>query len=139
MLPSNAVLSTSQTYNKNLSNLFINLFDFFFFIFSLKEFCNSCRDEDALVKLLVFPSFDVGSDEVLKNQQSLSSLSKIFVNNDLDALIVFNQAPASSGYNPVKRRMAPLIRDTAGLTLPFDKLLSHLNPPNETIDVEIEK
>lgn len=138
MLPSNAPLSTSQTYNKNLSNLFINLFDLLF-IFSLKEFRNSCRDEDALVKLLVFPSDDGGSDEVLKNQQSLSSLSKIFVNNDLDALIVFNQAPASSGYNPVKRRMAPLIRDTAGLTLPFDKLLSHLNPPNETIDVEIEK
>lgn len=138
MLPSNAPLSTSQTYNKNLSNLFINLFDLLF-IFSLKEFRNSCRDEDALVKLLVFPSDDGGSDEVLKNQQSLSSLSKIFVNNDLDALIVFNQAPASSGYNPVKRRMASLIRDTAGLTLPFDKLLSHLNPPNETIDVEIEK
>ena len=89
MLPSNAVLSTSQTYNKNLSNLFINLFDLLF-IFSLKEFRNSCRDEDALVKLLVFPSDDGGSDEVLKNQQSLSSLSKILVNNDLEALIVFN-------------------------------------------------
>ena len=107
--------------------------------FSLKEFQNACRDKESLVKPLVFVSVDGGPDEAPKHQQSLASWSETFLQNNLDALFVFTHAPGSSAYNPVERRMAPLSRDTAGLTLPFDTFGSHLNSSNETTDIELEK
>ena len=59
--------------------------------------------------------------------------------HDVDGIFIFSNAAGSSAYNKVKRRMAPLSKDTAGIILPFDKFGSHLDSSNRTIDIELEK
>ena len=61
-----------------------------------------------------------------------------FENLSLDAVFVFIHAPGSNAYNPVERRMVPLLKDIAGITSPFDTFGSHLNAANETIDINLE-
>ena len=64
---------------------------------------------------------------------------KVFLKYNLHALFAFTHAPGSSVYNPVERRMTPLSKDTAGLTLPLDTHGTHLNASNETADIDLEK
>ena len=79
------------------------------------------------VKPLVFVSVDGGPDEAPKKQQALAVWARQFKNNDLDAVFVFTHAPGSSAYNPVEGRIAPLSKDTAGITQPFDTFGNHLD------------
>ena len=90
------------------------------------------------MKPLVFVSVDGGPDEASKKQQALAVWVRQFKNNDLDAVFVFTHAPGSSAYNPVERRIAPLSKDTAGITQPFDTFGNHLDASNKTIDSELE-
>ena len=90
------------------------------------------------MKPLVFVSVDGGPDEASKKQQALAVWARQFKNNDLDAVFVFTHAPGSSAYNPVERRIAPLSKDTAGITQPFDTFGNHLDASNKTIDSELE-
>ena len=61
-----------------------------------------------------------------------------FENLSLDAVFIFIHAPGSNAYNPVERRMVPLLKDIAGIILPFDTFSSHLNAANKTIDINLE-
>ena len=90
------------------------------------------------MKPLVFVSVDGGPDEASKKQQALAVWARQFKNNDLDAVFVFTHAPGSSAYNPVERQIAPLSKDTAGITQPFDTFGNHLDASNKTIDSELE-
>lgn len=60
------------------------------------------------------------------------------MNYDLDAVFIFTHAPGNSAYNKVKRRMAPLSKDTAGIILPFDTYGNNLNGPNKTVELDLE-
>ena len=93
--------------------------------------------KDAKLKPLVFVSVDAGPDKAPKNTLTLDSWLSVFLDFDLDLLVVFTHAPGSSTYNSVERRMAPLSKDTSGVILPFDTYGSHLNSSNVTIDANI--
>ena len=77
-------------------------------------------------------------DEAPKNRQGLAVGERQFENLSLDAVFVFIHAPGSNAYNPVERRMVPLLKDIAGIILPFDSFGSHLNAANKTIDINLE-
>ena len=61
-----------------------------------------------------------------------------FLKHNLDAFYLATNAPGRSAFNRVKRRMAPLSNDLAGVGLPHDTFGSHLNNKNETVDKELE-
>ena len=82
---------------------------------------------------------DGGPDEAPKNQSTLASWTEVFLKYNLDALFVFTHALGSSAYNPVERRMAPLLKDTANSILPFNTYGTHLNVSDETTDIDLEK
>ena len=107
-------------------------------ILQLEEFQYAALTPNKDVKPLVFVLVDGGPDEAPKNQQALAVWAREFKNNDLDAVFVFTHAPGSSAYNPVKRRMAPLSNDAAGIILAFDTFGNHLDASNKTIDSELE-
>ena len=75
-------------------------------------------------------------DKAPKNRQGLAVWERHFEN--LDAVFVFIHAPGSNAYNPVERRMVPLLKDIAGIILSFDTFSSHLNAANKTIDINLE-
>ena len=53
---------------------------------------------------------DGDPDEAPKNQQALAVWARQFENHNLDVVFVFTHALGSSAYNPVERRMDPLLR-----------------------------
>ena len=77
-------------------------------------------------------------DKAPKNRQGLAVWERQFENLSLDAVFVFIHAPGSNAYNPVERRMVPLLKDIAGIILSFDTFSSHLNAANKTIDINLE-
>ena len=58
--------------------------------------------------------------------------------HDLDAFFLATNAPGRSAFNGVKRGMAPLSHDLAGVVLPLNRFGNHLNRQNETIDEELQ-
>lgn len=54
-------------------------------------------------------------------------------------LLVSAHAPAISAYNQVERRMPPLSKALAGLTLSYDSFGNHLRSQRRTVDVDLEK
>ena len=107
-------------------------------VLQLEEFQDAATTPNREVIPLMFISVDGGPDDTPKNQQALAVWASQFKNRNLDVTTVFTHAPGSSVYNPVERRMAPLSKDTAGITLPFDSFVSHLGVANKTLDINLE-
>ena len=59
-----------------------------------------------------------------------------FESHSLHAVFIFTLAPGSSACNSAERRMAPLLKDIAGIILPFDTSGSHLEAANKSIDIK---
>ena len=58
---------------------------------------------------------------------------------DLDAHILYTNAPGYSAYNRVERRMAPLSKELSGLVLLHDACGAHLDESGTTIDTDLER
>ena len=107
-------------------------------VLQLEEFQDAGTNPNREVISLMFISADGGPDDTPKNQQTLAVWESQFKNRNLHVTTVFTHAPGSSVYNPVERRIAPLSKNIAGITLPFDSFVSHLGVANKTLDINLE-
>ena len=83
-------------------------------------------------------SVDGGPDENPRYPKVIAHAIDHFQKLDLDALIIFTNAPGRSAYNRVERQMAHLSRELAGVLLPHEFFGSHLDAKGKTIDPELE-
>ena len=72
----------------------------------------------------------------LKNQ---NAYGKLFIDLNLDALLIALHPEGWSAFNPVERRMAPLSRELIGVIFDHQHFGNHLNSAKVTVDVELEK
>ena len=78
----------------------------------LKEFEDMTRSSiDRLVKPVFVFTVDGGPDENLRYQKVIKVAIHHFVQHNLDALFVAENAPGRSAFNRVERKMAPLSRE----------------------------
>ena len=81
---------------------------------------------------------DEGPDENSRYEKTVNCLIKHFVENDLDAFFLATNAPDSSAFNPVERRMVKLNKEWSGGILKHDKFGSHLDTKDVTVDKDLE-
>ena len=81
---------------------------------------------------------DEGPDENSRYEKTVNCLIKHFVENDLDAFFLATNAPDSSAFNPVERRMVKLNKELSGGILKHDKFGSHLDTKDVTVDKDLE-
>ena len=91
------------------------------------------------VKPCWFIRTDGGIDQNVRVQGTITMYYNIFIDYNLDILVVTNSAAGSSAYNTVERRMAPISKKLCGIALDHQSLGSHLDSNNKTVDVELEK
>lgn len=105
----------------------------------LEIFKDILQDEFGHVKPVIMISSDGGPDENPRFPKVINNAVKHFNKYDLDALIIFTNAPGRSAYNRVERRMAPLSKELAGVILPHDYFGSHLDNSGRTVDAYLEE
>jgi hypothetical protein len=107
----------------------------------LKEFEKVARDYLGHVKPIIIINVDSSneSENNTRYSKTLASAIEKFKKYNLDALIIFNQAPGQTLYNTVERRLSPMVQDLAGLILPYDHFGTHLNDVGLTEHAELEK
>ena len=81
---------------------------------------------------------DEGPDENSRYEKTVNCLIKHFVENDLDAFFLATNAPDSSAFNPVERRMVKLNKELSGGILKHDKFGSDLDTKDVTVDKDLE-
>uniref|UniRef100_A0A914QSG1 C2H2-type domain-containing protein n=1 Tax=Panagrolaimus davidi TaxID=227884 RepID=A0A914QSG1_9BILA len=107
-------------------------------LFELDQFSSEMKDAEGKLKPIVIVTVDGGPDENPRFPKTLSAWSSVFIQHELDMLVVATHAPGQSAYNAVERRMAPLSKALTGVILPYDKYGSHLNASHKTIDDALE-
>ena len=82
---------------------------------------------------------DAGPDLNPRHQKNQNAYGKIFIDLDLDALIIELLPEGYSAFNSGEMRMAPLSRELIGLIFDHQNCGCHLNSAKETIDLQLEK
>ena len=82
---------------------------------------------------------DAGPDQNPRHQKNQDAYGKLFLDLDLDALVIALHPEGFSAFNPVERRMAPLSRELIGVIFDHEHYGCHLNSAKQTIDQELEK
>lgn len=105
----------------------------------LEEFREQMINDQGKLKPIFIISADGGSEKAPRYPKTLAVAVDRFREHDLDAHILYTNAPGYSAYSRVERRMAPLSKKLPGLVLPHDSCGTHLDDSGRTIDEELEK
>ena len=106
----------------------------------LREFERTARNHVGVIKPIIIMGIDsLNPQDYTRFPQTLISAIGRFKKYNLDALIIFTQAPGQTSFNIVERRIAILSQDLTGLVLPHDYFGTHLNTHGFTMDAEVEK
>ena len=81
---------------------------------------------------------DGGPDQNPRHNRNQNTYAKLFIDLDLDCLIIALHPEGLSAFNPVERRMAPLSRELTGVIFDHLHYGNHLNSKKETIDKDLE-
>lgn len=103
------------------------------------EEIDSTMKMDGLVKPIVIITVAGGPDENPRYRKVIQVAVHHFLEHNLDALFIATNAPGSSAFNRLERRMAPLSKELVGLIIPHDHFGSHLDSQLRTTDEELEK
>ena len=82
---------------------------------------------------------DGGPDWNPRHQKNQAAFVKLFLDLDLDAVVIGLHPEGYSAFNPVERRMAPLSRELVGVIFDHQHYDVHLSSKKETIDDELER
>ena len=82
---------------------------------------------------------DGGPDQNPRHEKNQNTYGKLFIDLNLDCLIIALYPEGFSAFNPVERRMAPLSRELCGVIFDHQHHGVHLNSKKETIDIELER
>lgn len=108
-------------------------------LISLDLFHDFIKNKDDEVKPVIIISNDSGPDENPRYRKVIAHSIDHFIKYNLDAIFVVSYAPRRSAYNRVKKRMAPLSQELAGVILPHDTFGTHLDSKGSTVDLNLEK
>ena len=96
-------------------------------------------DSEGNTKPVLILRPDGGPDLNPRHLKNQNAYGKLFIDLNLDALLVALHPEGWSAFNPVERRMAPLSRELIGVIFEHQHFGKHLNSAKVTIDVELEK
>jgi len=109
-------------------------------VVKLKEFEKTARNHIGEVKPIIIMSVDnIDPINYTRFPKTLYLSIQKFKKYNLDAFILFTQAPGQSTFNIAERRLALLSHDLSGLVLPHSYFGTHLNLCGLTVDAELEK
>ena len=89
-------------------------------------------------KPILLMQTDGAQDEAPRFPKTLATAIDLFHLLDLEVLLPGMNAAGLSAFNPVERRIMPLLHDLAGIVLPHDKIGSHLDSSGKTIHRELQ-
>ena len=95
--------------------------------------------EDGKTRPVLILRPDAGPDWNPRHEKNQAAYIKLFLDLDLDAVLVALHPEGYSAFNPVERRMAPLSRELVGVIFDHQHFGAHLNSEKATIDVELER
>lgn len=104
----------------------------------LEHFRALAKNEHGAVKPVLILAVNGGPDESVRYANQIAFAIKRFRDYDLDALFLFNDAPAQSSLNKVERKLASLSNQLADLVIPHDRCGSHLDDEGRSVNKELE-
>ena len=92
----------------------------------------TCMNSSGLNELhpspILLMETDGAEDEAPCYPKPLAAAISLFKELKLNALLHGINTSGLSAFNPVERRMAPLLHDISGIILPHDYFVNHLTP-----------
>ena len=96
-------------------------------------------DSEGETKPVLILRPDAGPDQNPRHQKNQNAYGKLFVDLDLDCLVIALHPEGYSAFNPVERRMAPLSRELIGVIFDHEHFGCHLNSAKKTVNLELEE